>query len=77
MPFVFLSFFVSINNLSSTLIKPTKKGTAPSSPNIKDIDDDDDDDETPPPVVAPRPEYTKSVSPLGLVIWLHIEHVLI
>uniref|UniRef100_A0A673ZRY6 non-specific serine/threonine protein kinase n=1 Tax=Salmo trutta TaxID=8032 RepID=A0A673ZRY6_SALTR len=27
---------------------------------IKDIDDDDDD-ETPPPIVAPRPEYTKSV----------------
>ncbi|XP_026160549.1 serine/threonine-protein kinase PAK 2b [Mastacembelus armatus] len=39
---------------------PVKKGTEPSSPNIKDIDDDDDDD-TPPPVVAPRPEHTKSV----------------
>ncbi|XP_047443183.1 serine/threonine-protein kinase PAK 2b [Mugil cephalus] len=39
---------------------PVKKGTEPSSPNIKDIDDDDDD-ETPPPVVAPRPEHTKSV----------------
>lgn len=40
-----------------------KKGTEPSSPNIKDIDDDDDDDdEVPPPVVAPRPEHTKSVS---------------
>ncbi|KAM4739342.1 serine/threonine-protein kinase PAK 2b [Anableps anableps] len=39
---------------------PVKKSTEPSSPNIKDIDDDDDD-ETPPPIVAPRPEYTKSV----------------
>ncbi|XP_029286253.1 serine/threonine-protein kinase PAK 2b [Cottoperca gobio] len=39
---------------------PVKKGTEPSSPNIKDIDDDDDD-ETPPPVVAPRPEHTKSM----------------
>ncbi|TMS20700.1 Serine/threonine-protein kinase PAK 2 [Larimichthys crocea] len=39
---------------------PVKKGTEPSSPNIKDIDDDDDD-EAPPPVVAPRPEHTKSV----------------
>uniref|UniRef100_A0A673ZTZ0 non-specific serine/threonine protein kinase n=1 Tax=Salmo trutta TaxID=8032 RepID=A0A673ZTZ0_SALTR len=37
-----------------------KKGTEPSSISIKDIDDDDDD-ETPPPIVAPRPEYTKSV----------------
>uniref|UniRef100_A0A8P4G5S9 non-specific serine/threonine protein kinase n=1 Tax=Dicentrarchus labrax TaxID=13489 RepID=A0A8P4G5S9_DICLA len=41
-------------------IIPVKKGTEPSSPNIKDIDDDDDD-EAPPPVVAPRPEHTKSV----------------
>uniref|UniRef100_A0A8C7XYM2 non-specific serine/threonine protein kinase n=1 Tax=Oryzias sinensis TaxID=183150 RepID=A0A8C7XYM2_9TELE len=41
---------------------PIKKGSEPSSPNIKDIDDDDeDDDEAPPPVVAPRPEHTKSV----------------
>lgn len=40
-----------------------KKGTEPSSPDIKDIDDDDDD-EAPPPVVAPRPEHTKSVSRL-------------
>lgn len=40
-----------------------KKGTEPSSPDIKDIDDDDDD-EAPPPVVAPRPEHTKSVSQL-------------
>uniref|UniRef100_A0A8C8GAP0 non-specific serine/threonine protein kinase n=1 Tax=Oncorhynchus tshawytscha TaxID=74940 RepID=A0A8C8GAP0_ONCTS len=33
-----------------------------SSGDIKDIDDDDDDDdEAPPPIVAPRPEYTKSV----------------
>lgn len=39
---------------------PVKKGTEPSSPDIKDIDDDDDD-EAPPPVVAPRPEHTKSV----------------
>uniref|UniRef100_A0A3B4X6M9 non-specific serine/threonine protein kinase n=1 Tax=Seriola lalandi dorsalis TaxID=1841481 RepID=A0A3B4X6M9_SERLL len=39
---------------------PVKKGTEPSSPNIKDIDDDDDD-EAPPPIVAPRPEHTKSV----------------
>ncbi|KAA8589829.1 serine/threonine-protein kinase PAK 2b [Etheostoma spectabile] len=39
---------------------PVKKGSEPSSPNIRDIDDDDDD-ETPPPVVAPRPEHTKSV----------------
>ncbi|XP_034736824.1 serine/threonine-protein kinase PAK 2b [Etheostoma cragini] len=39
---------------------PVKKGSEPSSPNIKDIDDDDDD-ETPPPVVAPRPQHTKSV----------------
>ncbi|XP_029002244.1 serine/threonine-protein kinase PAK 2b [Betta splendens] len=39
---------------------PVKKGSEPSSPNIKDIDDDDDD-EAPPPVVAPRPEHTKSV----------------
>uniref|UniRef100_A0A8C5N877 non-specific serine/threonine protein kinase n=1 Tax=Gouania willdenowi TaxID=441366 RepID=A0A8C5N877_GOUWI len=39
---------------------PVKKGTEPSSPNIRDIDDDDDD-EAPPPVVAPRPEHTKSV----------------
>uniref|UniRef100_A0A8C2XUG7 non-specific serine/threonine protein kinase n=1 Tax=Cyclopterus lumpus TaxID=8103 RepID=A0A8C2XUG7_CYCLU len=48
------------------LNQPVKKGTEPSSPNIKDIDDDDDDDdddedEAPPPIVAPRPEYTKSV----------------
>uniref|UniRef100_A0A3P9M174 non-specific serine/threonine protein kinase n=1 Tax=Oryzias latipes TaxID=8090 RepID=A0A3P9M174_ORYLA len=42
--------------------EPIKKGSEPSSPNIKDIDDDDeDDDEAPPPVVAPRPEHTKSV----------------
>uniref|UniRef100_A0A3P9HC06 non-specific serine/threonine protein kinase n=1 Tax=Oryzias latipes TaxID=8090 RepID=A0A3P9HC06_ORYLA len=41
---------------------PIKKGSEPSSPNIKDIDDDDEeDDEAPPPVVAPRPEHTKSV----------------
>uniref|UniRef100_A0A3Q3W6J5 non-specific serine/threonine protein kinase n=1 Tax=Mola mola TaxID=94237 RepID=A0A3Q3W6J5_MOLML len=40
--------------------RPVKKGSEPSSPNIKDIDDDDDD-EAPPPVVAPRPEHTKSV----------------
>lgn len=47
-----------------------KKGTEPSSPDIKDIDDDDDD-EAPPPVVAPRPEHTKSVSHLlqrGVVV---------
>lgn len=43
-----------------TLYQAAKKGTEPSSPNIKDIDDDDDD-EAPPPVVAPRPEHTKSV----------------
>ncbi|XP_041646423.1 serine/threonine-protein kinase PAK 2-like [Cheilinus undulatus] len=40
---------------------PVKKGTEPSSPNIKDIDAEDDDDEAPPPIVAPRPEHTKSV----------------
>uniref|UniRef100_A0AAQ5X3X8 non-specific serine/threonine protein kinase n=1 Tax=Amphiprion ocellaris TaxID=80972 RepID=A0AAQ5X3X8_AMPOC len=45
---------------SGSMCLPVKKGTEPSSPNIKDIDDDDDD-ETPPPVVAPRPEHTKSV----------------
>ncbi|KAJ8389636.1 hypothetical protein AAFF_G00118730 [Aldrovandia affinis] len=38
-----------------------KKGTEPSPANIKDIDDDDEDDEARPPIVAPRPEYTKSV----------------
>ncbi|KAG7276113.1 hypothetical protein CRUP_026202 [Coryphaenoides rupestris] len=37
-----------------------KKGSEPSSPNIKDIDDEDDD-EAPPPIVAPRPEHTKSM----------------
>uniref|UniRef100_A0A7N8WQQ9 non-specific serine/threonine protein kinase n=1 Tax=Mastacembelus armatus TaxID=205130 RepID=A0A7N8WQQ9_9TELE len=50
----------SVTTLSFILNQPVKKGTEPSSPNIKDIDDDDDDD-TPPPVVAPRPEHTKSV----------------
>uniref|UniRef100_A0A674CCH8 non-specific serine/threonine protein kinase n=1 Tax=Salmo trutta TaxID=8032 RepID=A0A674CCH8_SALTR len=40
---------------------PVKNVTEPSSTNIKDIDDDDDDDEAPPPIVAPRPEYTKSL----------------
>ncbi|KAM4549174.1 serine/threonine-protein kinase PAK 2b isoform 1-T2 [Odontesthes bonariensis] len=39
---------------------PVKKGSEPSSPNIKDIDDDDDD-EAPPPAVAPRPKHTQSV----------------
>uniref|UniRef100_A0A8C5ELW4 Uncharacterized protein n=1 Tax=Gouania willdenowi TaxID=441366 RepID=A0A8C5ELW4_GOUWI len=39
---------------------PIKKGTEPSSPNIRDIDDGDDD-EAPPPVVALRPKHTKSV----------------
>ena len=38
-----------------------KKGSEPSSANIKNIDDEDDD-EAPPPIVAPRPEHTKSVS---------------
>uniref|UniRef100_A0A8C7J2Q7 non-specific serine/threonine protein kinase n=1 Tax=Oncorhynchus kisutch TaxID=8019 RepID=A0A8C7J2Q7_ONCKI len=38
---------------------PVKNVMEPSSTNIKDIDDDDD--EAPPPIVAPRPEYTKSV----------------
>ena len=38
-----------------------KKGSEPSSPDIKSIDDEDDD-EAPPPIVAPRPEHTKSVS---------------
>uniref|UniRef100_A0A674CCM7 non-specific serine/threonine protein kinase n=1 Tax=Salmo trutta TaxID=8032 RepID=A0A674CCM7_SALTR len=31
------------------------------TPVKNDIDDDDDDDEAPPPIVAPRPEYTKSL----------------
>uniref|UniRef100_A0A667Z7K5 non-specific serine/threonine protein kinase n=1 Tax=Myripristis murdjan TaxID=586833 RepID=A0A667Z7K5_9TELE len=59
-----LKFYDSTGNgrqkYLTSLIPPAKKGTEPSSPNIKDIDDDDDD-ETPPPVVAPRPEHTKSV----------------
>uniref|UniRef100_A0A8C4ZYU0 non-specific serine/threonine protein kinase n=1 Tax=Gadus morhua TaxID=8049 RepID=A0A8C4ZYU0_GADMO len=38
---------------------PMKKGSEPSSANIKNIDDEDDD-EAPPPIVAPRPEHTKT-----------------
>uniref|UniRef100_A0A8D3D9E7 non-specific serine/threonine protein kinase n=1 Tax=Scophthalmus maximus TaxID=52904 RepID=A0A8D3D9E7_SCOMX len=53
----YLSFSSSGERLG---LIPVRKGTEPSSPNIKDIDDDDDD-ETPPPVVAPRPEHTKSM----------------
>uniref|UniRef100_A0AAX7VCF8 non-specific serine/threonine protein kinase n=1 Tax=Astatotilapia calliptera TaxID=8154 RepID=A0AAX7VCF8_ASTCA len=62
-----LKFYDSTGNgrqkylsFSSSGENAAKKGTEPSSPNIKDIDDDDDD-EAPPPVVAPRPEHTKSV----------------
>uniref|UniRef100_A0A8D3DLG0 non-specific serine/threonine protein kinase n=1 Tax=Scophthalmus maximus TaxID=52904 RepID=A0A8D3DLG0_SCOMX len=54
----YLSFSSSGERLGPQ--SPVRKGTEPSSPNIKDIDDDDDD-ETPPPVVAPRPEHTKSM----------------
>uniref|UniRef100_A0A3B4FQA7 non-specific serine/threonine protein kinase n=1 Tax=Pundamilia nyererei TaxID=303518 RepID=A0A3B4FQA7_9CICH len=62
-----LKFYDSTGNgrqkylsFSSSGENAAKKGTEPSSSNIKDIDDDDDD-EAPPPVVAPRPEHTKSV----------------
>ncbi|CAL8269896.1 unnamed protein product [Arctogadus glacialis] len=43
---------------------PMKKGSEPSSANIKNIDDEDDD-EAPPPIVAPRPEHTKFTCPDG------------
>uniref|UniRef100_A0A4W5KTT6 non-specific serine/threonine protein kinase n=1 Tax=Hucho hucho TaxID=62062 RepID=A0A4W5KTT6_9TELE len=53
--------FSSSGELSYGLdLTPVKNVTKRSSTNIKDIDDDDDD-EAPPPIVAPRPEYTKSV----------------
>uniref|UniRef100_A0A672FV64 non-specific serine/threonine protein kinase n=1 Tax=Salarias fasciatus TaxID=181472 RepID=A0A672FV64_SALFA len=58
--------FSSSGETTFKLNRPVKKGTEPSSPNIKDIDDDDDD-ETPPPVVAPRPEHTKSVLTISVI----------
>uniref|UniRef100_A0A8C8G8P7 non-specific serine/threonine protein kinase n=2 Tax=Euteleostomi TaxID=117571 RepID=A0A8C8G8P7_ONCTS len=58
----YLSFSSENDGFPAGPHSPVKKGTEPSSISIKDIDDDDDDDdEAPPPIVAPRPEYTKSV----------------
>ncbi|XP_064845719.1 serine/threonine-protein kinase PAK 2-like [Oncorhynchus masou masou] len=59
----YLSFSSEKDGFPAGPHSPVKKVTEPSSISIKDIDDDDDDDddEAPPPIVAPRPEYTKSV----------------
>ncbi|XP_010870167.2 serine/threonine-protein kinase PAK 2b isoform X1 [Esox lucius] len=51
---------------------PVKKSVEPSSTTVKGIDDDDDeDDEAPPPIVAPRPEYTRSVYTRSVIDPIH------
>uniref|UniRef100_A0A3P8YAP5 non-specific serine/threonine protein kinase n=1 Tax=Esox lucius TaxID=8010 RepID=A0A3P8YAP5_ESOLU len=58
-----LKFYDSTGNGRQKYLSFSSGDVEPSSTTVKGIDDDDDeDDEAPPPIVAPRPEYTRSVS---------------